>query len=453
MNRIVTILLFLFAVSTAFAQMPQTISYQGVLTNQDGTPMQNGNYTLTFKLYTQAAGGPAVWSEIQSMSVLNGMFTAILGKVNSFSLSFDHPYWLGITVGSDPEMAPRIELTAVPYAMLALDVADGQVVRSINSLKDDVTLAAGENISISQNGKIIAISASVSTGPQGPKGEKGDPGEKGDTGDKGNTGVAGPQGPAGVKGVTGANGAVGAQGHVGPHGPKGDKGPHGPKGDKGATGPPGPQGIAGINGTPGQQGSIGPTGAQGPQGPTGAAGDDGAIGPAGANGATGPAGADGATGPAGADGLYNAYVMVSEQESSGTSVASNTGGFQTRNINTEDADPQNIASVSSSQITLAAGTYRCIISCPVFKSGGTRARLQNITTGSTLLLGTSERAGITVDFVTRVPVVGRFTLTVQSVLEIQHGVRVANGNGFGAAVAFTGFKEIYTVAEFWREGK
>ena len=210
--------------------------------------MQNGNYILTFKLYTQAAGGPAVWSEIQSMSVLNGMFTAILGKVNSFNLSFAYAYWLGITVGSGPEMAPRIELTAVPYAMLALDVADGQVVRSINSLKDDVTLAAGENISISQNGKIIAISASVSTGPQGPKGEKGDPGEKGDKGDKGNTGVAGPQGPAGVKGVTGANGAVGALGPVGPHGPKGDKGPHGPKGDKGATGPPGPQGIAGING-------------------------------------------------------------------------------------------------------------------------------------------------------------------------------------------------------------
>ena len=110
MTRIVTISVLLFIVSTAFAQMPQTISYQGVLTNQDGTPIPNGNHTLTFKLYTQAAGGSVVWSEIQSMSVSNGMFTAILGKVNSFNLSFDQAHWLGITVGSDMEMVPRIEL-------------------------------------------------------------------------------------------------------------------------------------------------------------------------------------------------------------------------------------------------------------------------------------------------------------------------------------------------------
>jgi hypothetical protein len=45
---------------------------------------------------------------------------------------------------------------------------------------------------------------------------------------------------------------------------------------------------------------------------------------------------------------------------------------------------------------------------------------------------------------------GRFTLSVQSVLEIQHQVESARGaNGYGIAGNFA--QEIYTVAEFWKE--
>ena len=51
MDRINSTLLLLLAVQTAWSQIPQTISYQGVLSNNDGTPVQDGNYTLTFKLY------------------------------------------------------------------------------------------------------------------------------------------------------------------------------------------------------------------------------------------------------------------------------------------------------------------------------------------------------------------------------------------------------------------
>ena len=39
--------LFLF-VSTLFAQIPRTISYQGALTDAAGNPKPDGNYSITF---------------------------------------------------------------------------------------------------------------------------------------------------------------------------------------------------------------------------------------------------------------------------------------------------------------------------------------------------------------------------------------------------------------------
>lgn len=89
MNRIISTLLLLFAVQTAWSQIPQTISYQGVLSNNDGTPVQDGNYTLTFKLYHTETGGAAIWTEIQTAKVINGIFNVILGKANPLSLPMD----------------------------------------------------------------------------------------------------------------------------------------------------------------------------------------------------------------------------------------------------------------------------------------------------------------------------------------------------------------------------
>jgi len=127
------------------------------------------------------------------------------------------------------------------------------------------------------------------------------------------------------------------------------------------------------------------------------------------------------------------------------------GSFETRDINTVDDDPQSIVSISSNQITLAAGTYRCLISCPAVESLRHKARLQNITAASTLLEGTSEFSGTLTGFhVTRSLIVGRFTVAAGQMLEIQHQVGAANTDGFGKASGF-GASEVYTIAEFWRE--
>jgi hypothetical protein len=54
------------------------------------------------------------------VTVNNGIYNVNLGDVNTItSLPFGLPYYLGVKVGTDPEMTPRIPLTSVGYAFRA----------------------------------------------------------------------------------------------------------------------------------------------------------------------------------------------------------------------------------------------------------------------------------------------------------------------------------------------
>ena len=55
---------FLLVPALAVAQVPQTMSYQGML-RDDATqgPISDGDYSITFRLYAAPSGGSAIWSE------------------------------------------------------------------------------------------------------------------------------------------------------------------------------------------------------------------------------------------------------------------------------------------------------------------------------------------------------------------------------------------------------
>ncbi len=96
------------------------INFQGKLTNPDGTNVTNGTYSILFSIYTVSSGGSAVWSETQgSVTVTDGIFQVALGSVSALpgSVDFDgSSLYLGVKVGADAEMTPRIRLAAAPYA-------------------------------------------------------------------------------------------------------------------------------------------------------------------------------------------------------------------------------------------------------------------------------------------------------------------------------------------------
>lgn len=180
------------------------------------------------------------------------------------------------------------------------------------------------------------------------------------------------------------------------------------------------------------------------------------------SGSTGPTGATGPQGSTGAPGPISVvsstpYICFQDQKSSGTAGGTFTSGaWQTRTLNTVISNDGNLASLLANQITLPAGTYRCNISCPAWAVGRHQARLQNITAGNTLLLGTSEwtnTGGSGAE--TRSVIAGRFSLSTATVIQVQHqGVTTEATNGFGveAGSGFTVAMEVYAIAEFWLEG-
>lgn len=107
--------------TTSTAEVPRTITYQGRLTNDAGEPL-TGSYDMTFSIYNQPTGGAALWSSgPRTVAVFDGLFTYALGSnvVLPSGLVADTTLWLGVQVGSDPELSPRTKLTSEAFAFAA----------------------------------------------------------------------------------------------------------------------------------------------------------------------------------------------------------------------------------------------------------------------------------------------------------------------------------------------
>ncbi len=102
------------------AQVPHLIRYQGQAVDSQGVPLE-GPYTLTFRLYDAATAGAKVWEEQQAgIPLTGGHFSVLLGQVTSLdAVTWNRPLWIGLQVGTDPELSPRQAITSVPLALVA----------------------------------------------------------------------------------------------------------------------------------------------------------------------------------------------------------------------------------------------------------------------------------------------------------------------------------------------
>jgi hypothetical protein len=306
------------------------------LSDSGGTPL-NGPVALEVRLYDDAVAGTQLWSEAPAATALNGVVDLLLGSSVPFPpTAFDGTdRWLALQVGADPEMAPRVRLASVPFALRSSSAATADDVpgKDINPNSVDINgLPVIDSTGTWVGDPTGLVGPAGPEGPTGPQGPAGADGLDGAIGPEGPAGPAGPEGPTGPQGPAGADGLDGAIGPEGPAGPAGPEGPMGPQGPQGPAGADGLDGAIGPEGPAGPAGPEGPTGPQGPmglQGPAGADGLDGAIGP---EGPAGPAGADGAPGPNLLDsstsivGSIDFPATVSAQNVVGTSANSSIAG-------------------------------------------------------------------------------------------------------------------------------
>jgi hypothetical protein len=143
-----TTLLF-SGVSHAASGVNQTLSFEGRLTNSDGSVVPDGYYNMQFKIYQDgdgtAAGDPGgslKWTETyvnnggsSGVEVTDGFFSVDLGSNNPFGTSVDwnqDTLWLSMNVAgsstscttfntspcsADGEMVPMKRITSTPYSL------------------------------------------------------------------------------------------------------------------------------------------------------------------------------------------------------------------------------------------------------------------------------------------------------------------------------------------------
>src|SRR5688572_10487779 len=117
--RLTAIILLVMIIYPVMAQIPRSISYQGLVEKQ-GQPLE-GLHTLRITFYDSPAGSAVVFEESHQASFEKGVFTILLGSQTAFpaTLTFDKPYYLGISIDGEPEGTPRTALVSAPYALCA----------------------------------------------------------------------------------------------------------------------------------------------------------------------------------------------------------------------------------------------------------------------------------------------------------------------------------------------
>jgi len=123
MRKYIQQLMLLGSLLLACAQLhaQATLSVQGTIQRSTGAAVDDGDYDITFRLYTAPTGGSPVWSETQSgVEIIGGVYSVALGSVNPLNAPFDQTYYLGISVGPGVEHTPRTLLTSAPYALSLL---------------------------------------------------------------------------------------------------------------------------------------------------------------------------------------------------------------------------------------------------------------------------------------------------------------------------------------------
>ena len=284
-HSLVWLLFFLLISSAAFAEVPGEMTFSGVLTDENGQPL-NETLSVTLNLYDAPTGGNTLWTETKSVAVTKGFLNVTVGDTNPIDANLidgETALFLGVTIGDDEEMSPRQAITSVPYATRA------STVENVTGDISPRSVSVGGQLIIDENGDWVGSP----TGLQGPQGERGERGPQGYAGESvtmwsadaescptGGVGFRvgdgddqfvcnGAQGERGLQGEQGIQGERGLQGEQGIQGERGLQGEQGIQGERGLQGEQGIQGERGLQGEPGIQGERGLQGEQGIQGERG----------------------------------------------------------------------------------------------------------------------------------------------------------------------------------------
>ena len=123
--------LFLAISAVVFSQAPQSIPYQAVVRNIDGSTMANAAVTITFKIHDNSAMGTVVYEEtLTTTTNVQGLVSLNVGGGTAVTGSFSGIQWgtgskflhVLMNAGSGVVDLGTQQMMSVPYALYAEDV-------------------------------------------------------------------------------------------------------------------------------------------------------------------------------------------------------------------------------------------------------------------------------------------------------------------------------------------
>jgi hypothetical protein len=140
-KKIILLILGLLFYSSAFAQVPQVISYSGKIVDKNGNLLSDGKYDMKFSLFTTFSGGIADWTEQhliavgKGVTVTGGGFDVTLGgEVPLPNFSSNYYLQTEVYISNIWENFGRREVKSVAYARRA-EVANRVIDNSVTTVK------------------------------------------------------------------------------------------------------------------------------------------------------------------------------------------------------------------------------------------------------------------------------------------------------------------------------
>jgi uncharacterized protein (TIGR02145 family) len=164
-KHILILILFLFLAPTLYSQAPQSIPYQAVVRNTDGSMMAEAAMTITFKIHDNTATGTVVYEENHTATTnAQGLISLNVGNGVVVSGTFSGINWgsgskflhVLMNAGSGVVDLGTQQMMSVPYALYAEKANTTNV--SVSAVGDTLYLGNGNFIlvpGISGSNKIV----------------------------------------------------------------------------------------------------------------------------------------------------------------------------------------------------------------------------------------------------------------------------------------------------------
>ena len=163
-------ILFLFLGPALYSQAPQSIPYQAVVRNTDGSTMANAAVTITFKIHDNSATGTVVYEETHATTTnAQGLVSLNVGGGTAMTGTFSGIQWgtgskflhVLMNAGNGVVDLGTQQMMSVPYALYAANSQpgpQGEMGVGISSIE-----AQGSNMIITlSNGTVQTIPFPVS---------------------------------------------------------------------------------------------------------------------------------------------------------------------------------------------------------------------------------------------------------------------------------------------------